>query len=123
MPEVQKSTIIFDNLQAWYFRAGEQPVLQLFEQFFVYADYLLASDEFRNNFKENSVMNELYSLMELIYEASDGSQMEKNKYFQRDSIEGSPVWKLIRRLAQEVLVVAHQNGSAMTVSFEEVICL
>lgn len=123
LPEADKIAMIYDNEQAWYIKAGEQPVLKLFEQFFEYADYLLASEEFSAIFQKNLILRELYSLMELIYESGDRFYMESNKYYQREIIEASPIWKLIRRLAQESLVAAHQANTNMTVSFEELICL
>ena len=121
--EINKISAAFDNTDAWYYKSGDQPILKLFEQFFEYMDYLLASDEFYNAFQGNSILNELYSLMELVYESGDKFNMGENKFYQRESIEVSPVWKLIRRLAQEALVVIHEENSEMTVSFEDVICI
>jgi hypothetical protein len=121
--ENEQISIIFDNTDAWYFKAGEQPVLKLFEQFFEYIDYLLASDDFGKVFQEDSVLRELYSLLELIYESGDRFNMGANKFFQREAVASSPIWQLIRRLARQTLVVMAVDGAEMTVSFEDVISL
>jgi hypothetical protein len=122
LPEGIKVAEVFDNKSAWYFKAREQPVLKLFEQFFDYANYMKASEEFYDIFQNNSVLDELYSVMELIYETGNRIDMGVNRYFQRESIEELAIWKLIRRLANETLTVAHEENTPMTVSFEEVIC-
>lgn len=123
LPESEKAIMMFENKEAWYVKAGKHPVYELFLQFFEYMDFLLASDKFIDVFNENTVMRELYSLMELVYESGDANYMIGNKFFQREAIENTPIWKLVRRLAEMTLVVMGEEGSSMTVSFEEVICL